>query len=110
MVQIGNHVGESDEAHDAWKVAVHGDVHAGIQDESRRGGVGYRTEDDHRCRRVGIRPAEARDFSRPAPFSLEGMRIGERREIIPVVSTQAWPAHELGAFVQINMMLAEILA
>src|SRR5882724_10145227 len=101
MVQIGNRVGEAEEAHDAREIAVDGHVSAGIQDEPWRWTVRYRAEDDHRCRSRRIRPAESRDFSRPAPFPFDRMRVGERREIIPVVSTHAWPAHELDAFVQI---------
>src|SRR6267378_8357318 len=110
MVQIGNGVREADEAHDARQVSVHRDVRTGIQDEPWRWTVRYRAEDDHRCGSGRIRPAESRDFSRPAPFPLEGMCVGKRRKIIPVVSTCALTSHELDAFVQINMVPAEILA
>ena len=110
MVKIGDGVGEADEADDARKIAVDGYVRTGIEDEARRWAVRYRAEHDHRCRSVCIRPAESRDFTRPRPFSLEGMRVGKRSEIIPVVSTDAWPAHKLDAFIQINMVLAKILA
>ena len=110
MVEIGDGIGEADEAYDAREIAVDGHVHAGIQDEPRRWGVRHSAEDDHRCGSVCICPAESCEFSRPAPFPLEGMRVGKRGEVIPVVSTDTWPAHELDTFVQINMVLAEILA
>ena len=110
MVETGDGIGEADEADDAREIAVDGYVHAGIEDEPRRWAVRYCTEDDHQCRRVCIRPAEARDFARPRPFPLEGMRVGKCSEIIPIVSTDTWPAHELDAFIQVNMVLAEILA
>ena len=108
MVEIGDGIGEADEAYDAREIAVDGHVHAGIQDKPRRWGVRHSAEDDHRCGSVCICPAEARGFSCPAPLSLDGMRVGKRanNSVVPPIPDRP----QVDAFVQINMVLAEILA
>src|SRR5690242_790685 len=110
VVKIGDGIGEPEKKCDAGKTAVRRDIHATIEDKTRRRTVGRRDEDSHRRWICGVCAAESRNFCRVRPLLREWMRIGKRGEVVVVKPGTARPAHKLNAFVDIKMILAEIFA
>ena len=110
MIQIRDGIGYSDEKSDAGQGAVNGGVFAGIENEARGNAVGDGGQYGHRGRRGGIGAAKTRDFHRGTPLTLEHVAVIERGEIGAIEAGGVSTAKKPNSFIEIEMVLGEILA
>ena len=109
MVQICDGVSNAGKNGNPRQLSICSDVCSAVEDQPGRQVIRGGVQERHRCRVGRVPPAETCNLSGISPFSSHGAVIGERGEIGVVKAARPGPSHKLHAFVDVKMMLAEVL-
>src|SRR6266849_2055224 len=110
MVQICDGIGDAGKNRKAWQLSIRGEVCSAVQHQSGRHIVRRSVKQRHGRWGCRVLPAESCNLPRVPPLPSQGAGIRERREVCAVKSAQPRSSCKLLSFVDVEVMLAKVLA